>query len=57
MTIKEMGKPCPKIYHAAHLLFTNPNMQVDDAMKLAKYSNRELNCDPSGKPYQRKKIG
>jgi len=50
-----MGKPCPKIYHAAHLLFTNPNMQVDDAMKLAKYSNRELNVRSIRKAISKKK--
>ena len=50
-----MGKPCPKIYHAAHLLFTNPNMQIDDAMKLAKYSNRELNVRSIRKAISKKK--
>ena len=37
-----MPQACPKIYHAAHLLFTNPQMNVTDAMVLAKYSKKEL---------------
>ncbi len=37
-----MPPACPKIYHAAHLLFTNPQMKVCDAMILAKYSKSQL---------------
>jgi hypothetical protein len=31
--IKEMGRPFSKISHATHLLFTNPNMQIDDVQQ------------------------
>jgi hypothetical protein len=37
-----MPSACPKIYHAAHLLFTNPLTAVSDAMILAKYSKKDL---------------
>jgi hypothetical protein len=37
-----MPPACPKIYHAAHLLFTNPQMTVSDAMTLAKYSKKDM---------------
>jgi hypothetical protein len=32
----------PRIFKAAHMLFTNPGIGVTDAMKLAGYSKREL---------------
>jgi len=37
-----MPPACPKIYHAAHLLFTNPSIDMNDAMILAKYSKKDL---------------
>ncbi len=37
-----MPQACPKIYHAVHLLFTDPQMNVTDAMVLAKYSKKEI---------------
>ncbi len=37
-----MLQACPKIYHAAHLLFTNPQTNIADAVVLAKYSKKQL---------------
>ena len=32
----------PRIFKAAHMLYTNPGIDVSDAMKLAGYSKREI---------------
>jgi Flp pilus assembly protein TadD len=33
---------CPRVSKAAHLLFTNPNMIMDEAMALARYGRSEI---------------
>ena len=50
-----MPQACPKIYHAAHLLFTNPQMNVTDAMVLAKYSKKELKVQQIRQAISKKK--
>ncbi len=32
----------PRIFRAAHILYTNPGIDVSDAMKLAGYTKREI---------------
>lgn len=45
----------PRIFKAAHMLFTNPSMEVNDAMKLAGYSKRDLTSRRIRKSISKKK--
>jgi hypothetical protein len=45
----------PRIFKAAYMLFTNPSMEVNDAMKLAGYSKRELTSRRIQKSISKKK--
>jgi hypothetical protein len=52
-----MPPACPKIYHAAHLLFTNPQMKVCDAIILAEYSKSKLKIRRMRQAISKKKHG
>jgi hypothetical protein len=45
----------PRVFKAAHLLFTNPAIDTDDAMRLADYSRRENLCRHIRKSISKKK--
>jgi len=45
----------PRIFKAAHMLFTNPSMEVNDAMKLAGYSKHDLTSRRIQKSISKKK--
>jgi len=45
----------PRVFKAAHLIFTNPAIDTDDAMKLAGYSRREISCRRIRKSISKKK--
>jgi hypothetical protein len=34
----------PRVLKPAHLLFTNPAIDTNDAMRLAGYSRRDISC-------------
>lgn len=45
----------PRVFKADHMLYTNPATDINDAMKLAGYTRREISCRHIRKSISKKK--